>query len=197
MASGETHIAGLADLHKLLQELPAKVEGNVMRGALRAGQKVVADEVKSQLDAMGAVDSGALKNSVHVLFRRKSLKRGWVQVNVVAGGSDAWYAHLVEYGTATYYAGKGKTVGRPYVISASDKDGKRFGSREKRRINHGGAAQALFFQGKMVEKVVHPGSRPKPFMRRAVDVAQGPALQAVEAYIRTRLPKEFKKVGSR
>lgn len=180
MASGETHIAGLADLHKLLQELPAKVEGNVMRGALRAGQKVVADEAKSQLDAMGAVDSGDLKNSVRVQFRGKSLKRGWVQVNVVAGNKAAWYSHLVEYGTASYYTGNGSTVGKPYKI-----------------VSKKGKLGALLFGGQVREEVTHPGIRPRPFMRRAVDVAQGPALQAVEAYIRTRLPKEFKKVGSR
>lgn len=195
MATELTNVTGLKELDDLLKSLPAKIEGNVMAGALRAGQMVLLKGAQEELRAAGAVDSGALLRSLRVRLQTRSKKYGWVRVNLIAGDKTAWYSHLVEYGTASYYTGKGRSVRRPYVITASDNQGKRFGSKEKRRINHGSAAQALYFQGKMVEKVIHPGAKPKPFMRRAIDKHQQAALSATVAYLRKRIPKEITKAG--
>ena len=41
----EFSIEGLSDLYKTLQDLPAKIEGNVMRGALRIGDRYVGPSV--------------------------------------------------------------------------------------------------------------------------------------------------------
>jgi HK97 gp10 family phage protein len=174
MPSGETtHIAGLSELHKLLQELPSKVEGNIMRGALRAGQKVVEAEVKARVP----VDDGDLRDSVRIRFHSRSQKFGWVRMHLTAGSAKAWYARLVEYGTASYYTGHGKSVGRPYEIKPTRREG------------------ALYFGGVIREKVIHPGIRPQSYMRSGFDAAQQPALDAVVAYLRMRIPKEFKKAG--
>ena len=170
----ETRIEGLADLHKLLQELPAKIEGNVMRGALRAGQAVIRDAVKAGVP----VDDGELRNSVKIKFRPRSQKFGWVRMHLTAGDRKAWYAHLIEYGTASYYVGQGKTVGKPYKIKAKN-----------------GRALLLPNGGPPITEVTHPGIKPNPFMRPGFDAAQQPALEAVAAYIRTRLPKELTKAG--
>ncbi len=173
MATTETHISGLSDLHRLLQGLPAKVEGNVMRGALRAGQRVIQTEVQAQVP----VDSGALRDSIKIKFKPGSQRYGWVRMHLTAGNKTAWYAHLLEYGTASYYTGSGgRSKRKPYKIKP-------------------GQASGLFFGGKYASEVMHPGIRPQPYMRPGFDRAQQPALDAVVAYIRTRLPKELEKVG--
>jgi HK97 gp10 family phage protein len=174
MATTETRIDGLAELHKLLQGLPAKVEGNVMRGALRAGQVVIQKAVRAQ----APVDSGALRNSIKIRFKPRSQKRGWVRMDLTAGDKVAWYAHFLEYGTASYYTGTGKSKRRPYKIEAKE-----------------GSALLMPNGAPPVTEVTHPGIRPRAFMRPGFDMAQQPALDAVAAYIRTRLPKELKKAG--
>ncbi|MTV59152.1 hypothetical protein GM547_13990, partial [Streptococcus pneumoniae] len=50
------HIKGGAELNKFLQQLPAKIEQSVLRGALRAGANVVMAEAKANVP----VDSGQL-----------------------------------------------------------------------------------------------------------------------------------------
>jgi HK97 gp10 family phage protein len=89
-------ITGLAELHKALQELPAKIERNVLRGGLRAGANVIREEARNR----APVKSGALRDSIRVSVRAK---RGEVTATIKAGGKKAWYAHLVEYGTARHF----------------------------------------------------------------------------------------------
>lgn len=92
----ELHVSGLFELDKLLKELPAKIEGNIMRGAMRAGAKVFADRAKELVP----VKSGQLRDSIKVSTRSK---RGRVSATVRAGGKKAFYAHMVEFGTARHF----------------------------------------------------------------------------------------------
>ena len=92
----ELHVSGLSELDKLLKELPAKIEGNIMRGAMRAGAKVFADRAKQ----MVPVKSGQLRDSIKVSTRSK---RGRVSATVRAGSKKAFYAHMVEFGTARHF----------------------------------------------------------------------------------------------
>ena len=169
-------ISGLKELDKMLKTLPVNIERNVLRGAMRAGQNVLAGAVKSNLKSNGSVDSGELERSVRVRFKRKSEKFGWVRAFVFAGNKKAYYSHWVEFGTASYYSGNGRTVGAPYVITPK-------------------VAGSLFLGGVFAESTVHPGIKPKPFMRPAFDNNSGAALAAVANYMQTRIPKELKKAG--
>lgn len=178
--STTTGVTGLKELDAILKSLPAKVEGNVMRGALRAGQTVLLKAAQSELQSMGAVDSGSLMKSLRIRQATRSKKFGWVRLRLIAGNKDAWYSNLVEYGTASYYQGKGSTVGKPYKI----------------KPKKGGKLGALMFNGKVLEEVTHPGIKPRPFMRRAVDKSSQAAIDATVAYIRKRLPKEVAKAGA-
>lgn len=173
MDSNEIRIDGLADFYKQLQTLPAKIEGNVMRGALRAGQKEFMDEAKRLVPK----DSGDLEKSIRIRFRAKSQKYGWVRMNLVAGDAKAWYAHIIEFGSGSYYEGKGtKSKRKPYEIRPK-------------------GAKSLFFAGIMRDLTVHPGVKPAAFMRQAFDGRQQQAIEATAKYIRTRLPKELTKAG--
>lgn len=90
-----TKIHGLAELEKAMREFPDKLSRNVMRGALRAGARVIQQEVKAQ----APFKSGRLQASVRVSAR---LRNGQPTATVKAGGKLAWYAPMVEFGTAAH-----------------------------------------------------------------------------------------------
>lgn len=153
-------VTGLAELQKFLDEFPAKMEANVMRGALRAGAKPIKEAVLANIP-VGPTNErnkrvykgyeGALRDSVRISGRINN-KKGQVSVSVKAGGkvrktgADVFYAHMVEFGT------------RPHSLA---KDG-------KGQINH-------------------PGTLPRPFMRPAIDSESVSAVIAAGEYIKKRL----------
>ena len=147
------HIKGGAELNKFLQQLPAKIEQSVLRGALRAGANVVMAEAKAELENAGSVDSGQLRDGLKV---STSSRRGRVTAEVKATGKHAHIAPWLEYGTAAH------------KITA--KKGK-----------------GLFFGGLFVKGVQHPGSRPKEFMRPALDGRAQDAVVAAAEYMKRRL----------
>lgn len=170
----ETRIEGLSELNAILKSLPAKVEGNVMRGALRAALTEVRKEVQAEVP----VEDGDLRKSVRIRFRSRSQKFGVVRMHLVAGDKTAWYASLIEFGTGQFYAGRGgRSKRKAYKIKPRKRDG------------------ALLFGGKIRKEVTHPGIKPNPFMRRAFDQSQQRALNVMKTYIATRLPRELKKAG--
>jgi len=177
MANDSVTIDGLAELDKLLKDLPVNVERNVIRGALRAGQKTMMDVAKAKLRENGSIKTGELEKSLRVRFRRKSEKWGWVRSYLIAGNKKAWYAHLIEYGTGSFYAGSGNNSKKqPYEIKPKNR-------------------KSLFFAGMARKLVKHPGIRPRPFMRPAFDTSNQQSVEAIAEYIRKRLPRELKKAG--
>jgi HK97 gp10 family phage protein len=137
MSSDVTQVKGLAELQAALDQLPAKIEANIMRGAMRQGAKVLLAEAKGT--AAFADDTGALRASLRITT---SVRRGTVTAAVKAGPTKAdkrpWYARLVEYGTKPHtirakpgsvlqFLGIGATVvnhpgakARPYLRPALD-----------------------------------------------------------------------------
>lgn len=142
----ELHIKGLEPLQRLLDTLPAKLEQNVMRGALREGAKVLLTEATYRAPAR----SGALVASLRVGTRT----RGGTVTSYVK--TDRWYARLVEYGT------------KPHEI------------KPKR-------AKSLFVAGWFGMVVQHPGAKPHPFMRPALDAGAQSAVIAAAEYMKKRL----------
>ena len=169
----EIAVTGLVELDALLKSLPVKVEANILRGALRAGQKQVLQKARSEVPR----DTGALAASIRVSSQAGAARRGFVRVDVKAGNATAWYANLIEQGTGSFYTGQGRSVRKPYPIKPKKQPG------------------ALLFGGKLRETVMHPGIRPRPFMRPAAELLAGPALDAFVAYVRQRLPREIVKAG--
>lgn len=106
-------VHGLKELHDFFQTLPAKVEAKLLRGGIRAGAKVVADDARSKAPTLKEADprrvGGELKKSVRVMST--AVRGGRVMGGVVAGGkvnvkkdkvrgqADAYWAVWVEYGT--------------------------------------------------------------------------------------------------
>jgi HK97 gp10 family phage protein len=142
------YVKGLSDLQKFLDTLPAKVERNIMRGALRAAAKDVV--LPAAREGVHNV-SGELAKSLRVSVRARG---GEVRAAVK---TDLFYARFVEYGTTRH------------IIT----------SRDGKALSVGG----LFF----VKAVDHPGARPGPFMRPALDNNAQAALVAAGEYVKKRL----------
>lgn len=126
-------IKGAAELQRFLDQLPANVEKNIVRGALRAGTKVLADAVQNVVP----VKSGALKESIKV---RAGVRAGRVTARVSIGDKKAWYLHILEGGS------------KPHDIAPKKRrdpsDGKKalsFGGFVRALARHPGAKANPFF----------------------------------------------------
>lgn len=91
----DVHVKGLAELQKFLDELPAKMETKIMRGAVRAGAMVLRDEAKANVPVL----SGVLRDGIKVSTRSR---RGVVTAVVKTTGKHAYVAKWMEYGVAAH-----------------------------------------------------------------------------------------------
>lgn len=92
----EFRVTGLAELKKALNDLPERLERNVVRGGLRAGGNVIRDAAKARVP----VRTGKLRDTIKV---KTSARRGKLKATIVAGGQDVIYARMVELGTAAHF----------------------------------------------------------------------------------------------
>lgn len=115
-------VNGLAELQKFLDQLPAKIERNIMRGALRAGAKVIEKEAKTNIHSI----SGELRDSLKI---RTGSRRGTVTATI---RSRLFYARFVEYGT------------RPHRITSET--ALAFGKTLTRSVDHPGAQPHPFMR---------------------------------------------------
>ena len=90
-----THVKGLSELQKLLDTLPAKLEANVMRGALRAGAKPILEEAKRNVP----VESGTLRDGLKIGTKSRN---GTVSASVKVSGRHAFIAPWIEFGTRAH-----------------------------------------------------------------------------------------------
>lgn len=162
----EFQINGLKELNQALQQLPARIERNVMAGAVAAGTRVVLKETKAK-----APDQ---KIRERLKSKQKKGKPGEIIREIYIKEKepyDAFYAKFFEFGTASYYTGKGRTVGGPYQIP------------KKRGY--------FVVNGNIIRGAIqHPGVKPRPFLRPSLDLKSEEAVRTMAAYIRLRLPME-------
>lgn len=95
MSAGEEHVTGLADLQKFLDQLAPTMEAKYMRGALRAGMKVVRPVAQGMIHSV----SGMLARGLKIGSR---LKGHVVTAYMRATGEHASVAIWLEYGTAAH-----------------------------------------------------------------------------------------------
>ena len=170
--SNLVHVKGLADLQKFMNQLPAKLEANVLRSALRAGANVVKKEAQRNI----ATKIGALRKSLKVSTRSR---RGVVTATVK---SSSFYARMVEYGTQAHFI-RVKKESRPGRLTRRG-----YKKWSIRTINRSVARGSLMIGKNFVgESVSHPGARKKPFLRPALDSRAQDALVAVGNSIKQRL----------
>jgi len=120
-------ITGGRALDAFLQQLPVRVERNIMRAAMRAG----ANEIKKGAQGAAPVDDGDLRASIRVTTRSKG---GTVYASVKAGGKKAPHWHWVEFGTA------------PHKIKAKPGHALDVNGAAVREVDHPGARAHPFFR---------------------------------------------------
>lgn len=169
----DVHVTGLADLQKFLDTLPAKIEANVMRGALLAGMNVIKPVAASNVHSI----SGELAEGLTVSTNSRG---GTVKAILRAKGIHGYIAMWVEFGT------------RAHLIKVQDSEkpintrrGVHFGQHvSMTTINRNVLKIGNTFVGPTVS---HPGSGAKKFMRNALDREAQNAVIAAAEYIKKRL----------
>ena len=178
MATVDIHIKGLAELQKFMEQLPAKLEANVMRGALRAGAQVIRAAAMTNVHKV----SGALAMTIRV-GARIDRKGGKVTAYVRAGDKQGiFYANMVEFGTKAHFISVQESE-KPINIRQSIRQGRVIRA-SMTTVNR----NVLKIGNKFVGPTVwHPGAKPHPFMRPALDSQASNAVNAAAEYIRRRL----------
>lgn len=105
-------IEGMDALDKAVRKLPKNVQKRVLKGALRAGGRVIAKDAKQRVP----VNTGTLKKSIKVVAGKSKQNGALVFVTTSKGGGakyDAFYSHMIEFGTS-------KMPARPFLRPAFD-----------------------------------------------------------------------------
>jgi hypothetical protein len=159
-------VKGRGAVERVIAGLPAQIEAKLLRGAARAGGKVLLDETKSR--------SPTEKVTEALTLRTKS-EPGRIVVRVgVKGQWPRSLATWAEYGTD------------PHFISVDDsqREGK-----SVRRINETGA-ESLRIGNNFVGKTVHhPGAKAAPFLRPSLDHSAAEARVAMQSYVNARVTR--------
>ncbi|MBJ6986941.1 HK97-gp10 family putative phage morphogenesis protein [Devosia sp. MC521] len=121
-----TRIQGLESLKRKLRAFPKAVESEI-----RKAMEQSANEIVALAKSLAPVDSGDLQMSISwtwgeapkgaiVLGRVKSgaTATGNMKITVFAGGGDAYYARMIEFGTAPHLNG-GRFAGSKHPGSAA------------------------------------------------------------------------------
>lgn len=158
---------GRDEVRNFIRRLPAQLEEKVLRGAARAGAKVVADEIKLRTPSEDVRNAVRMKTKVDDGFVtvRIDLKPGWGR------SVGTW----LEWGTEGHFIS----------VDDSQRDGL-----SVRRVNEKTREGSLVINGNFVGTTVwHPGARAQPAFRPAIDTKAGDAIAAAQGYINTRLSR--------
>lgn len=143
-----TKVLGLDRLRRKLARFPAVVEAEI-----RLAMEASANEIVAMAKSLAPKESGTLANSIAwtygdapkgaiVLGKVKQGRAGNLRITVYAGGPDAFYARMVEFGTAPHLNG-GRFAGsqnpgsaaQPFFYPAYRANKKSAKSRISRAIN--------------------------------------------------------------
>lgn len=153
-------VRGRDEVKRRIRQTSEEIERKLLPGAARAAAKVIAQE---------AAERSASDEVAQAIRVRTKREPGRVIAKVQVAGPGAYKAPWLEYGTA------------PHFISVDEqqREGRSVG-----RINRLAKAGALEIDGMFVgDTVFHPGARPHPFLRPALDTKEGEAIAAAQAWI--------------
>ena len=159
----DTEIKGLDSFLQFLSDSPKKMQQGLHVGILAGAELIeMAAKANCPVGPPAAENvrlygdyTGALRDSIRTTVTEKGSR---VVASITAGGktpggADIHYAHLIEFCGAA-----------PHVIKAR-------------------SGKVLTFGGKSVKAVNHPGMRPRPFMRPALDANVVAAVGMVDQQI--------------
>lgn len=164
-------VRGRSEMKAYLASLPKQIEEKVLRGAVKAAANVIADEARARSI------SHEVSEAVKVTPARSVGGRVIAKVQVKMGGYNLplW----LEYGTDKHFI----------KVDESQRAGRSV-ARINRLAKKEGSSHSLVIGGKFVgTTVLHPGARPHPFLRPALDVKGGEAIAAAQGYINARVTR--------
>ncbi len=157
---------GGVDLSAFLATFPSNLERNVLRGALKAGVDEIAEGAREKCR------SAEVRATIGTTSRSEP---GVVTAKVQTKGDGAFKAPWLENGTD------------PHLISVDEEQS---GGKTVRRINKETNRGSLVIGGAFVGKTVHhPGAKPYPFMRPALDEREAAAIAAIGKHIAGKMTK--------
>lgn len=151
-----------------MAQLPEQIERSLLPGAARAGGKVIAEEARANSRSPLVAANIAVRVSRgegHVIAKVR-VAPGW------ATSVGIW----LEWGTDPHFI----------TVDDSQREGMTAG-----RINRLAKQKGtLVINGKPVGTTVHhPGAKPYPFMRPALDLKEADAIKAAQAHIDARVSR--------
>lgn len=158
-------VRGRDYLQRYMDKLPQEIEAKLLRGAGRAGGKVVADDARERTLSEEVRDNIVVKVSSRDgrIVVRITVRQGWSYSLAV------WE----EWGTEPHFI----------KVAEDQRQGRSIG-----RINKLVKEGSLVINGQFVgDTVHHPGARAAPFLRPALDLRSGDAIAAAQAYINSRI----------
>jgi len=164
-------IRGRAEVSSYLSQLPHELAAKVLRGAGRAGGKILAAEAKQR--------SSSDDVAADIIVKTRNDQNQIVVTVTVKPGYNWFRALWLEYGTD------------PHFISVSDAQRGGQGIRRiNQKVREAKGEGSLVIGGEFVGQTIwHPGARPYPFFRPAFDAKEGDALKEAQAYINARISR--------
>lgn len=161
---------GRAQASAYIGKIPEQLT-RLLVGAGRAGGQVIANEAKANAQSSDVAKAIVVRTKAADgrVVVRVTVKPGWTYSLALWG----------EYGTS------------PHFISVDDDQRKGLGiQRINQRVGEAGGDGSLVIGGKFVGKTVfHPGSRPYPIFRPALDTKEAEAVRTAQAYINARVSR--------
>ena len=164
-------VKGRSDVRSFMASLPEQLATRVLRGAARAGGKVIAAEAEARSHSDIVSENIITRTKVEDTRVRVAVtvKPGWAMTRAI------WE----EYGTA------------PHFISVDDSQRNGLGiKRINQKVKEAKGDGSLVINGKFVGATVwHPGAKPHPFLRPALDTKEADAITAAQHYITARVSR--------
>lgn len=166
---------GGPELDALLRQLPEKLQTNVLRGAARAGARVIAKEAKVRVPKATGLTAKSIKVDT-------STRNGVVKATIRTRGRHSYLAPFLEYGVAGHFI----SIAEADTPTTETRRGPRKVSigQVNKMAKRGSLVISQHFVGPVVQ---HPGVRAHPFFRPALDAKAKEAINAAGQYIATRL----------
>lgn len=162
-------VTGKDAVQRYFAQVPAQM-GKLLKGAGRVAAKVIADEAKAR--SISSEVSAAIKTKV-------SEADGRIVARVQVKGKGAYIAPWLEYGTSPHFIS----------VDESQRGGRSIG-RINKQVKEADGNHSLVIGGKFVgDTVFHPGARPHPFLRPALDIKGRDAIAAAQQYINSRVKR--------
>lgn len=162
-------VKGVRELDRYLSALPKNMQTGAYRAALTAAARPIRDEARLRAPRK----TGVMARGIRTGSARRNAD-GTFSISISVTGPHGYLGLFHEYGTSPHY-----------IIAGGAGMSARMLTRAARNGGTTGLDEVLVINGRYVTgEVLHPGNRPQPFMRPALDIRAQEAVNAFAGRIR-------------